>query len=1199
MATNVCGQSQQSNELFDKGIAAYEKHKYADAVKYFLAVDSLDEIEMAQDDSHKGYGSGWAAYCYYLMGDTVKAQQLNPYNYKLKPINRRVTVISDSLNTLGMRAYGEGNYVEALRLISDCGDEEAKILGKDHYFRANTLQMLGYVYADMKQYENVIKYMEEANHIYEKNDSWTGIIYNAGRLADAYWNIGKEEVSNKCMQGAIKKCVLVDTTLYNAFNADLAFTLADLCCNYSDWTDAFNMSYTAIHILEKLKQVNSESYYATLQIVTLASYMYDLTIVHDYAHRLCEMEKKYPGTETSIYNIMAHAHLLKCQKDSVPESVRFAKADELIYQIRKQFDEKNDFYIEGLFLKAELCDEANVEEIKKFGRLFRKMLDKGCNASFYNINKMKKHIAISLKMEGKNKEAEDLLKESVDSLLNYALTDQRCLFLLKENLSMMSSFMTNNAEQLVAYLERAKSIIEKTRFVNQNIYSNILSQLMISYGNLGNYEMRYKYSKQIIDIYNYNKCNEDDYKNALAYQDFDKVTLGKYQTNKALPDINDNSKRWTYNDITTLLQMFIRYFYEGNREDFFKTTSKFKELALGFGKDSYPYVGSSILCIMAELCWQLSEQEYEEKLKELKSLEKGVKKFIDTSSDSYRQYIMQLMKCYLFLDKRNELKNLAVKYTGLVTDYIKGHFQTMSYEERSQFWFANNAWFLRDLPMLLQRYPCEELNSCAYDAQLLSKGLLLNSERALSDNLAKIGNDSITTEFHNVQELRKELNGMYKSITTNEATIDSLRNAIRTKERNLMAKVSNYGDYTDELISSWKEVAKILKNGECALEFVTVPKDSDMVYGVLMIRPWSQYPKWIELCKQTELNNITNADYYATTKLSQLLWHKIETYLWGTKTVYFSASGSLHSIALEYLPLADGQRIGEKYAMRRLSSTREILRKDNQQSSWKSIVLYGGLDYWADGNSHEASMTQKRGVAGSDGTLSPLEKLEYTATEVDGINKLMQSKGFTPKLYTENIGTEESFKALSEKGVDLIHIATHGYFAPFNPYSAAKEMEKMGLDLVRNASTQEDVQLSSAQLMMAGANNAIVGDIEPEQENDGILTAQELSKLDLHSVDLAVLSACQTALGMVNGEGVFGLQRGFKKAGVKTIMMSLWEVDDRATQLLMIHFYENLLNGKSKQNALQEAQQYLRTVDNGTFDNPEYWAAFILLDAIN
>ena len=120
----------------------------------------------------------------------------------------------------------------------------------------------------------------------------------------------------------------------------------------------------------------------------------------------------------------------------------------------------------------------------------------------------------------------------------------------------------------------------------------------------------------------------------------------------------------------------------------------------------------------------------------------------------------------------------------------------------------------------------------------------------------------------------------------------------------------------------------------------------------------------------------------------------------------------------------------------------------------------------------------------------------------------------------------------------------------------------------------------------------------PAGVEDGILTAKEISSIDLHSCEIVALSACQTGLGDTKfSEGVFGLQRGFKKAGVKSIIMSLWDVNDNATKELMVEFYKNLFNGESKLSALRKAQSLIRTQKQ--YESPKYWAGFVLLDGLN
>ena len=124
-----------------------------------------------------------------------------------------------------------------------------------------------------------------------------------------------------------------------------------------------------------------------------------------------------------------------------------------------------------------------------------------------------------------------------------------------------------------------------------------------------------------------------------------------------------------------------------------------------------------------------------------------------------------------------------------------------------------------------------------------------------------------------------------------------------------------------------------------------------------------------------------------------------------------------------------------------------------------------------------------------------------------------------------------------------------------------------------------------------------MGEKLPEGVEDGILTAQEISSLDLRGLDLVTLSACQTAQGDITSDGVFGLQRGFKKAGANSILMSLWKVDDEATGFLMAEFYKYWMAGKNKHEALELAKEAVRSQTK--WQNPQYWTAFILLDALD
>ena len=171
--------------------------------------------------------------------------------------------------------------------------------------------------------------------------------------------------------------------------------------------------------------------------------------------------------------------------------------------------------------------------------------------------------------------------------------------------------------------------------------------------------------------------------------------------------------------------------------------------------------------------------------------------------------------------------------------------------------------------------------------------------------------------------------------------------------------------------------------------------------------------------------------------------------------------------------------------------------------------------------------------------------------------------------------------------IQLIHIATHGFYldekgaARSNPSLLAVEENDSHIYPMRRCG-----------LILSGGQHAWLGESLPKDIEDGILTGEEIAGMDLSGTDLVVLSACQTGLGDIDREGVYGLQRGFKIAGAGTIIMSLWEVDDAATEIMMTKFYTQLASGKSKRDAFDSAISAVKS----KFDGPEYWAAFIMLD---
>lgn len=520
-----------------------------------------------------------------------------------------------------------------------------------------------------------------------------------------------------------------------------------------------------------------------------------------------------------------------------------------------------------------------------------------------------------------------------------------------------------------------------------------------------------------------------------------------------------------------------------------------------------------------------------------------------------------------------------------------------------------------------------QINELAFNNALLSKQLLLNASERMKKLIMNSGDEEILNKYNELINTQTMIdNAAYTGLS-----VDSLYQRKRSLEVQLNADSKLFGDYTKDLNCSWNDIQEVLKEGECAIEFVQYTEDEiNYQYTALVLLP-NKEPIPIYICSDNDIENIK--DPYSDTGTAKMIWGPIISKIGNTQTIYFSPTGKLHILGMENLMLSDSTLISDKYKLYRLSSTRMLLDKVTQKG-FTNGILYGGLTYDEDvqtmidnGSIYNTTNVYRSYHVGDSLNLrNGVSYLPSTKAEIDGINKLLNNSNIHFKSFTAEKGTEDSFKSFSGQAIDFIHVATHGFY--WNE-KEAKANSRLGFiaSFLGNNTEKEDQAMARSGLLFAGANNALMSKSIPNNIDDGILTAKEISLLDLNTVDIVVLSACQTGLGEISGDGVFGLQRGFKKAGAKTLLMSLWKVDDKATQLFMSYFYKNLVSGNSKQEALSKAQHELReyeieketTANQGRrpltahersqqsqkvkikikpYKDPRYWAGFILLDAI-
>lgn len=599
---------------------------------------------------------------------------------------------------------------------------------------------------------------------------------------------------------------------------------------------------------------------------------------------------------------------------------------------------------------------------------------------------------------------------------------------------------------------------------------------------------------------------------------------------------------------------------------------------------------------------------------------------IDETEGLYREYdrhsIRDLSICF---DKLNT-SNLAVKY---YQKYIRNVIQLFREELSHSLISAANYWdnyqkcFYLELPYFAFRNSVfDDLLMTTYDGLLASKGFLLNAETELRKLIMEKGDKDAIALYDELSNNKERLDSLRHSATFDADELKQVEEDYKDLSDRLVQKSRVFGNYINNLSISWQDVQSKLGKRDIAIEFMEVPISADStVYCALTLKKGYSAPHFFELFDLKDLNAL-KAKYarkdgriYEDEKLYNLVWKPLEEELKGVEKIYFGPSAELYQIAIEYAykgkrPFSDQKNIY------RLSSTRQ-LAIDYGKAEHRRSTVFGGMNYDAPEEVLIADRAQSTASGASEdefydvtsianrgtgGELLPFDSLPGTGIEAKEISELLQNKGFDNTLKLGEAGTESAFKSFSGKQENIIHIATHGF------YWDGRQAEKLGDRLGRMEpiyddtlpeQVREDASMTQSGLIFSGANNALREDFEKKEGmDDGILTAKEIAKLDFRGADLLVLSACQTGLGEVSGEGVFGLQRGFKKAGVNTILMSLWEVDDEATQLLMTTFYKKLTAGKSKRDALKAAQKTVRNNKDQDFSSPYYWAAFILLDGM-
>ena len=313
--------------------------------------------------------------------------------------------------------------------------------------------------------------------------------------------------------------------------------------------------------------------------------------------------------------------------------------------------------------------------------------------------------------------------------------------------------------------------------------------------------------------------------------------------------------------------------------------------------------------------------------------------------------------------------------------------------------------------------------------------------------------------------------------------------------------------------------------------------------------------------------------------IRRALFDPLEAFLDGRKQLFVAPDGDLARLPFEVLPTDDGQHLIDEYSISYLGVGRDVLRFGVKSSGQPGPPIIA-----ADPDFDLGSATGRR----SSNREEPFERLNGTRAEGERISALLGAEPFLGARALE-------MHVKGSRSPRVLHLATHGFFLPNATRDPNKEqlalesVERAGDGLLGRLAHAENPLLRSG-LALAGANTWLAGGELPEEAEDGLLTAEDVTGMDLLATELVVLSACETGLGEVHvGEGVYGLRRAFVVAGANTLVMSLWQVPDRQTQELMEDFYVRILKKQSLAEALREAQLAIRE----KYPDQLYWGAFI------
>lgn len=589
--------------------------------------------------------------------------------------------------------------------------------------------------------------------------------------------------------------------------------------------------------------------------------------------------------------------------------------------------------------------------------------------------------------------------------------------------------------------------------------------------------------------------------------------------------------------------------------------------AIGFVKDMQFDNEYSHLGMLSDLCYEIHDIEMS------KTLYKRYKRYLDNlgNTESF-EYLENYARSFKYLESEGDWETLRSNlkaYSEGLKRQILINMPSMTEEQRE--FFAKQFDVAYDYGMhALETHPSSELANLCFDNITFKTGLLLRSNLSITNTIKNSEDENVKKMYAELEKCRLDLICQSPSNRWFSGK-KSLEDKISQLEKEIALKSTDFKHKNQTPDNNYTVIQKHLEKNESVVDFV----EHNGKLFALVLNP-SNDVKYIPIGQISDIKDkikLSPADLYRDIDFTQYIWKPVEKAIDGSSVIYYLPIGLFNQIAIGSMCLdkKTNTYLCEAKNFRLLSNPTDLIedRSSSVTSNPALISLWGGIDYGEGSNILSAPKAKRTAIKRGE----TLSNLIYAYQEVSDIASMLNENKWKNVLFTKTEATESNFKKRAGKKDYIIHVSTHGFFN-----------EKANL----NNSMYE------SGLFFAGANKYWSNDTLKLElgEEDGILRAAEIATLDLTGCELVVLSACETGLGFSDtSEGVYGLQRSFKLAGAKYLLMSLWDVDDRATTLLMTEFYKNMIAGKTLEAALDESKKTVKE----KYPSPEDWGAFVLL----